>query len=128
MFDRKTIYCTENSRSQSNKNLISLFPKKWCFKKNISNFVVKWGSMNLEIQEFCWFVMYQTMQIFNFWYRAELWLIITIWQILSAESSCCHKMEFFRNSIRYASYSVPNFIEWFIMKDLDIMWNIAAHI
>ena len=29
----------ENSRSQSNENDISLFPKKWSFKKNISNFV-----------------------------------------------------------------------------------------
>ena len=28
-----------DSRSQSNENDISLFPTKWCFKKNIFNFV-----------------------------------------------------------------------------------------
>ena len=36
------------------------------------------------------------------------------------EASCCHKMKFFRNSIRNAPYSAPNFIEWFILKELDI--------
>ena len=36
---RHSLYCMGNSRSQSNENDISLFPKKWCFKKNISNFV-----------------------------------------------------------------------------------------
>ena len=30
------------------------------------------------------------------------------------------QMEIFRNSIRNASYSASNFIEWFIVKDLDI--------
>ena len=29
-------------------------------------------------------------------------------------------MKFFRNSIRNAPYNVLNFIEWFIVKDLDI--------
>ena len=51
---------------------------------------------------------------------AELWLIITIWHIFSAEASCCHKMKFFRNSIRNATYSAPNFIEWFTVKDFNI--------
>ena len=45
---------------------------------------------------------------------------ITIWHIFSAEASCCHKMKFFRNSIRNAPYRAPNFIEWLIVKDLDI--------
>ena len=73
--------------------------------------------------------MEQTIQIFNFSNCAELWLIITIWHIFSGEASCCHKMEFFKNSIRNAPYSSPNFIKWFIVKDFDIeIWNIAAHI
>ena len=29
-------------------------------------------------------------------------------------------MKFFRNSTRNAPYSATNFIEWFIVKDLDI--------
>ena len=29
-------------------------------------------------------------------------------------------MKFFRNSTRNAPYSAPNFIEWLIVKDLDI--------
>ena len=29
-------------------------------------------------------------------------------------------MNLFRNSIRSTSYSAANFIEWFIVKDLDI--------
>ena len=39
MLDQKTACCMGNSRSQSNDNDISLFPKKWCFFKKISNFV-----------------------------------------------------------------------------------------
>ena len=60
------------------------------------------------------------MQIFNFSNRAELWLRITIWHNFSAEASCCHKMKFFKDSIRNAPYNAPNFIECFIVKDLDI--------
>ena len=73
--------------------------------------------------------MQQTIQIFNFSFCAELWLIITIWHIFSAESSCCHKMEFFRNSIRNASCSAPILLSgslWRIWT--QEMWNIAAHI
>ena len=38
----------------------------------------------------------------------------------SAAALCCHKMKFFRNSISNAPYSASNFVEWFIVKDLDI--------
>ena len=66
------------------------------------------------------FIIMTMTRIFNFSNCEELWLIITIWHISSAEASHCHKMNFFRNSIRNAPYSAPNFIEWFIVKDLDI--------
>ena len=96
-------------RSQSHENDISLFAKKWCFKKNISNFVSGevWTCKKLYK-----YLIFQIVQNF--------WLIITIWHIFSAEASCCHKMKLFRNSIRNAPYIVPDFIELFIAKDLDI--------
>ena len=96
-------------RSQSHENDISLFAKKWCFKKNISNFASGevWTCKKLYK-----YLIFQIVQNF--------WLIITIWHIFSAEASCCHKMKFFRNSIRNAPYIVPDFIELFIAKDLDI--------
>ena len=48
--------------------------------------------------------------------------------IFFAESSCCHKMEFLKNSIRNVSYSVPYFIEWFIVKETKQNFITTFHI